>query len=227
MSITAVKIVTPASLTPITLADAKGQLRVTHSAEDAHIQNLIKAATNWAQTETRRFLLSTDVRLNMDRFPYGNQCAAWDEIEYRYWNMDCGTHRRFIDRHAGILLPGGKVTAISKIEYIDPDGVTQTLTGPTSTPAGTDYQEDFDDDEAAWVFPPSNLFWPDVATDRLNAVSIFYTAGFGTNPEDVPDEIRHALRLRVSDYFNMRDSEALEKATAAERLISPFRILAY
>ncbi len=220
MTITALRIVTPPDDYPVTVLDAKGHLRVTHSADDSQIQQLIAAASSWAQDETRRILLSTVVELRMDRFPTIGEFGRYNPDTGRY-SLERGYSSAA--RSPRIYLPGGKVTAVESIAYIDIEGAVQTLTGPTSATPGTDFQEDLSDDEAAWLFPAINSFWPAVQSNTVNGVTITYTVGFGDAPSDVPESIRHAIRLKVGDLYVNRDGSGAQ-TIAAERLIAPYAL---
>lgn len=83
----------------LTLAQAKLHLRVSHSGEDALIAALVAAATEHAQTETRRQLVTATLRMTVDAFPA------------------CGV----------IALHRTPVQAITGITYVDQAGDTQTL----------------------------------------------------------------------------------------------------
>lgn len=201
MSTTALIITTPAANFPVTVAEAKGHLRITHAFDDAHIQRLIAAATAWAQDETGRIMMATEVKTRMRKFPV---------------NI--------------LALPGGRITAVEVIEYTDDAGAAQTLKGPTSAAPGTDYQENLDDDEDAFLEPPTDGFWPAVQADTINAVSITYTVGYGVEPETCPESIRQGILFKLGDMYTVRDSEdAKHKSaaiTAAENLLHPHRIRA-
>lgn len=96
-----ITVVTPPSAGDpvVTLAEAKLHLRVSHSTEDALIAALVAAATEHAQTETRRQLVTATLRMDLDCFPAD-----------------------------GVLeLHRTPVQAVSGITYVDDAGATQTL----------------------------------------------------------------------------------------------------
>lgn len=230
MTTAALEVVTPATTYPITVSDAKSQLRITHGEEDQHIQNLIAAATRWAEVETRRVFMTTEVRLRMDRFPYRREHCYFEFDDFRNVSPNY-KYSRQEEKHARdrqIFLPGGKVTAIEDIVYTDADSAPQTLTGPTSGTPGTDYQEDLTDSDEAWVMPAAQGDWPAVADAVVNAVVVRYQVGYGAAEDDVPHDIRMAIRFRVADLFTYRDSaDAGNKSDffkAAENLLFPHRI---
>lgn len=90
-------VVTPPSTEPVTLVEAKAQLRVDTSDDDDDIEAMISAARSAAEGYTRRALWQQTLKLTLDEFP------------------------------AVIRLPRPPVQSVSSIEYVDADGATQTL----------------------------------------------------------------------------------------------------
>ena len=99
-----IKIITPATAEPITLADAKLFLRVDSNAEDALITALITAARQLCEQYTRRILMTTTIEEFFDYFP-----------PYRVGQSDI------------IYLSRGPVQSISSVKYLDGLGVEQTV----------------------------------------------------------------------------------------------------
>lgn len=56
---------------PVTLAEAKAQLRLSHGGEDAFIESLIRAARETVEAETGLAMLDQDWRLVLDQWPSG------------------------------------------------------------------------------------------------------------------------------------------------------------
>lgn len=229
MSITALTIEAAAGSKPITLASAKSHLKITNSLEDGHVADLIAAATAWAQDFTRRIFVDTNVTLKFDRFPQKGE-AVWmrGDIFADIFFIPVSTFGRIKASNArdrGLILPGGKVTAVNDIEYTDGDGNPQTLTGPTSGSPGTDYQEDLTDDEWPQVFPEREMTWPGVQSALINAVQVDYQVGWADETE-VPESIRHAIRFKLGDLYTIRDTaDAGSKSQllrAAEDLLFPY-----
>jgi len=194
--ITALRTIEAAADTPISLAQAKAHLRVTHNAEDDYIQSLIVAATDWAQVYSGRILIDSRVGIRMNDFPW----------------------------HGTIYLPGGNITAVNDIDYSDVDGNPQTLTGPTSTAPGTDYLEDLTDDE--WpLLCATDDGWPSVESNTVNAVLIDYQVGW-LSQEEIPGSIRQAIKFKLADLFTIRDTNDAgsksELIKVAENLLEPY-----
>ena len=65
----------PADISIVCLSEAKDHLRVSNTADDTLITNLILAATQAAQNYTNRFFINHSVRMD---------CDTWDETLYFY-----------------------------------------------------------------------------------------------------------------------------------------------
>lgn len=62
-------LIEPPADEPLSLAEAKNYLRVSHDADDALIQSMITAARLQVETRTRRALLTQTWRIVLDRWP--------------------------------------------------------------------------------------------------------------------------------------------------------------
>lgn len=94
-------LVTPPAEEPITLADAKAQCRVTHSAEDDLIGSYVSAARQYAEEYTKRAFITQTWRAVLDAFP------------------SLPSSRLF--------LPRPPVISITEVAYTDGSGVSQAL----------------------------------------------------------------------------------------------------
>ena len=82
---------------PVTLAEAKAQLRLEHNDDDALIDGLIVAAREYAEAVTRRALITQTWKLTLDAF-----CAKID-------------------------LPKPPFQSVASVKYLDTGGVERTL----------------------------------------------------------------------------------------------------
>lgn len=114
-------------------------------------------------------------------------------------------------------LPRAPLVSIESVKYFDESNVEQTI-----DPA--QYYVDT-------ISKPGRISpvtgWP-ATYPRPNAVSIIFTAGFGT-AENVPQVIKQAILLMVGDMYENREdttSAPLSKIpSASEHLLRPFRLL--
>lgn len=93
-------VVTPAAVEPVTVAEAKEHLRVTHSADDSLIGALITAAREAVEMETSRALAAATYR-------YVGEGDLLDELRIPLW----------------------PVASVSAVTYEDTAGDRQTLAG--------------------------------------------------------------------------------------------------
>jgi len=94
------ELITPPSVKPITLAEARDHLRVTTTDEDSYIQLVIDAATDYYERLTWLQLITATYDFFLDEFPTGD---------------------------TPIELPRPPFQSITSIKFVDEDGNTQTL----------------------------------------------------------------------------------------------------
>jgi uncharacterized phiE125 gp8 family phage protein len=93
------KVTTPPAEEPVTLTQAKAQLKVTDTTEDTLITRLITVARQMCEADSGRSFITQERTVKLDRFPCGD-----------------------------IILPYGPVQDVDDFTYIDTAGVEQTLT---------------------------------------------------------------------------------------------------
>lgn len=90
-------LVTGPPVEPVTLIEARTQLRLDSTNEDPHVERLIKAAREWCEAYTGRAFVQQTWRLTLDRFP------------------------------PVIRLPKPELRSVTSILYDDGNGAEQTL----------------------------------------------------------------------------------------------------
>lgn len=180
----------PPAVKPVSLADAKLDLRVDQSDEDTLIESLISAATDYLEADNgainKAFVTQT-------------------------WTLSV----KCPDRNYRIWLPVTPVQSITSIKYFDADNVEQTLTVSDFYFHG--------DEDWAYIEPKQGVNWPSVY-DRLDAITVEFVAGFGDAETDIPESIRHAIRLLVVHWYTNRsaasETSVEELPLALQSLIS-------
>lgn len=128
------------------------------------------------------------------------------------------TWTRSVDRFGTIFLPRPPLIAVTSVTYVDTDGNEQTL-------ATSVY------DVQANELPPRitlahDEFWP-TARSVPNAITVTYTAGYG-DPFDVPEPLKHAIRLLIGDMFLNREDTVtgtvVARLRAVDSLLAPYRV---
>lgn len=120
------------------------------------------------------------------------------------------------DRFPGriVKLPAGPIQTFSSIAYLDGAGVSQTL---SASLYATDLYS-----KIPRVFPAASQNWPGTQC-MPNAVTMAVIAGYGDDGEDVPEGIRHAIKLMVGHWYRNRESvvpgQMYEMPQAVETLL--------
>jgi len=104
----------------------------------------------------------------------------------------------YLDAFPTVIRPEwSPLVGITSIQYIDTDGATQTW-------SSAEYDVDTDTVPGR-VQPAYGEDYPDIRDD-MNAVTVTYTAGYGTAASDVPQEIRHWILLAVAHLYEHREA---------------------
>lgn len=193
-------LVTPPSVEPITLADAKLHLRVIDASEDSLIGVFIAAARQHVEEYTQRRLINQTWSVTFDGFTmpaacvYGSVAANWLE------------------------LPFAPASSITGVTYVDGNGVTQTLAPAT-----------YSLDAGSSIPRLLNLgAWPSTK-QTSNAVAATVVFGYGATPEDVPAAIRAAMLLLLGNWYANREAvvdsrAATELPMGVAALLAPYRV---
>lgn len=114
-----------------------------------------------------------------------------------------------------IAVPKPPLIAVTEVTYVDRDGEVQTL-DPDA------YQEVRGPLSSRIVRRGA---WPATARNA-HAVEITFTAGYGAEPTDVPDDLAHAMLLLIEHFYHNRgetgDGPITVNPVASERLLGPF-----
>jgi uncharacterized phiE125 gp8 family phage protein len=167
------KLVTGPSPELLTPGDIYAHIRVEYDAEDpTYLIALAQAARAWVE----------------DR--------AWLAVGPQVWET-------YLDAfpEGPVELAPGPLLEVVEVQYIDPNGSTQTL-------ANTEYRTDA-------VSLPGRVVpvasWPGTQDQRENAVRIRYRVGYTT--DTVPPQLMHAMRLLVGHFHENRESIIIARAS--------------
>jgi uncharacterized phiE125 gp8 family phage protein len=196
----ATTLVTPPTLDPISLSEAKAHLNVSISEDDGLIAGSIIAARQYVELITRRALMRQ------------TWLATWDG-----WPVACVNGVR---RHR-FVLPRPPLVSVTSVGYIDLNGDDQTLT--------TDQFKSLKLDTGEWAIDPKyGITWPSVRAESAS-VSVTFVAGYGSSPGDVPEPLRQAMRLLIGHCYENREAvvvgiESSPLALAVDSLVFPYRV---
>lgn len=185
----ALKLITPATALAVSLADAKLHLRVDGSDEDGLITACILAATEAAEQATGRSILPQTWELTLDAFP-----AAFE-------------------------LTRVPAASVASIQYVDADGMQQTLGSARYT------LNNANDFGPAIVVPAYGDAWPS-ARSQVNAAALRYVAGW-PDAASVPDSIKSWIKLQVGAMYDNRQAEGAVQTHPlgfADRLLDRYKM---
>ena len=185
----ALRRITEPATEPVSIAEAKAHVRVTHSTDDALIGALITSVRQAAENELGRTLMTSTWEKTLDEFP--------DAIELHY----------------------PPVAAITSVEYLDDAGTVTLL-------AAASYTLD-ERSEPGWLVPAYDYEWP-TTLDSINAVTVTYTAGYGT-AADVPEAIKAWIKVHVGHLYENREATLIGAPVVplpfVSGLLDPYRVV--
>jgi uncharacterized phiE125 gp8 family phage protein len=185
-------VITPPALPLVSLAEAKAHLVVEIPDDDALITSLVAAATRAVESRLKMALVSRSYAWTLDYFPNRIVLANGLVVANNWLNS-----RLYPWAQAQVLFPPKPpLISVESITYYDQSGTVQTL-DPSQYYAvpGTPGR----------IAPSPGLQWP-ATQDRIGGITIAFTAGFGTLPASVPDQIPAAIKLLVGNLYRNRES---------------------
>lgn len=197
----ATTLVTPPTIDPISLAEAKAHCRVSIDDDDGILAGYILAARVHLEGETRRAFMTQTWDLTVDdRWPTERIGGVW--------------------RHR-IVLPRPPFVSVTAVTYVDQLGETQTLAADQYRVAKSDTGE--------WVITPAyGVNWPGIR-EQMAAITVRFVAGYGSNPGNVPEPLRQAMLLLIGHWYENREAVNVGNIVtplpfAVDALLFPFRV---
>lgn len=186
---------------PVTLAQAKNRLRIDDG------------------------LTADDALINMlikAARIYAETETGRSFITQRWRLTRDGFYQRDADCTQVIALERGTVQSIDTIGYLDTAGQQQTM----------DLSQVAKDLSSlpARISPLFGAVWP-ITLPQIAAVTIDYTAGYGDDPDDVPEGIRQWLLLRLTTLYEHPDEVEIvtrgriEPLPFVDGLLDPYKVL--
>lgn len=144
------ELVTGPTTEPVTLTEAKAQLRLDIADDDGLLAGYLMAARHFIETQTKRDLVT------------------------KTWDYSIGYHwpRRFANEtfyRYMIRLPVNPVQSVTSVTYVDDNGATQTLASNQYTVSASDSYSS--------IVPAYNVTWPTVR--RIpSAITVRFVSGY-------------------------------------------------
>ena len=182
----------PAAEPLVSTPDLAAHLRVDHLVEDAYIATLLDAAISFFEFETKTIIRPSTLRMKLDHWPT-------DRV---------------------LTLPRPPFRAIDCVQYIDPAGQTQILSGssyeadPESRPGRVRFADEL----------------PEVY-NRFGAITVDWFAGYGPyalgESTEVPEMLIQGIKLLVGTWYENRadvsDRRVNPTPIAVDRIIDHFK----
>lgn len=188
------KVTTPPSVEPVTVAQAKRHLRIDWSDDDDYIADLISAAREWLESRTSRALITQSLQgvWTLPKSPESKTRGLYAPLgmELTFW----------LPRST----PGTVNVTLAEIEK-DLD-VWQPLN------LTTDYVVDVDNDPVrVWLRASAISYWAPTGA-LINFLGVYaprvrisYSAGYGATYSAVPFRFRRALLTIVTFMYEGRE----------------------
>lgn len=182
----AIKLKTPPSVEPLSLAEAKAFLRITDSVDDAIIGAMIASARRACEEYTGRALITQTWTLWLDRFPCGEKRGApldgWHEVPVNHYDQV----KRMID------MPRPPLQSINFLKTYGVDDVATVFDA-------SNYLVDAANEPGRLALNFSAI-WP-VNLRYYNGIEIEYVAGYGSTAASVPDGLRQGMLQLLKALF--------------------------
>ncbi len=180
------RLTTAPAVEPVTFADIHpDHLKLTGDHERGYIEGLIAAAREEAEQFMRRALIDQSWTLTLDHWPGGSR-DWWDDIHT--------PARTASDLY--LELPYPPLDSVTSINTYD--------TADVATPVvvATVFYEDTNTEPGRLVLR-SGQSWP-IDTRRGGRIEIIYKTGYGVSGADVPEAIKHGIKLHVAWLYEHR-----------------------
>jgi hypothetical protein len=222
--------VTPPSVEPLTLKEALWHLREDDQSLDTQgkVTLAIKATRELAENATRRAFITQKWRATLDEFPRPSMnisSATWYGPQWGTTPGPLTVMRPDGTTGYEIWLPFPRLQAVTLLQYIDTNGVTQTMN------VGTDLLVDTVS-EPGRIMPAFNTVWPETRK-QANAITIEWTCGYGDTADLVPSCVKQWMLAVIGTVYEHRESEVIvargriEVMGYVDRLLDPIRVLKY
>lgn len=207
-----IQITTGALVEPISRIEAREHLRLDDDVDDSQVRAYIRAATAWAEKYTGRVFISRSVSMYLDSFFPTNE---------PYWEGTV-TAPQSLSRTNYIELAAVPVLSVESVKYFD-DADNE------STWATSNYYVDAVSDIAKIVLRDGGTFPTDLRA--ANGVQVNFTAGYGSAPNDVPEDIRIAILQYMTFLYEHRgDFERYPAPTppaVLKGLLAPYKVMRF
>lgn len=172
-------LVTAPTVEPLTTTEAKTHLNITSSTYDTYIGTLITAARRQIERYLNRALITQSWKVYYDCWKH--------ELLIPFGNLQVNTY----------AVGPPEVLASPVVKYYNTDGILTTLTEST-------YYWVVTTSDPGRIIRKYDATYPELQYGRPDAIEIAFTAGYGAAASAIPDDIKHAMKLLIGNYFEQR-----------------------
>lgn len=205
-------LVTAPATEPITLAEAKEQLRIDTSDEDTYITNLIIAARELAEKYTRLSFINTTWRIFFDQYPF---------LGSHYGYSPSYSHELFQSPSTAreIFLPRGEIQSVTSVKVYDDSDTSATISSSNY------FVSSYNEGSQGYLSFRKNFTLP-VINRVKDGLEIEYVAGFGSSASDVPQGIKQGLLEQVAFmYENRGDCDCSSMSKESVRWLDRYKVV--
>lgn len=190
-------LVTGPATEPVSAAEMLTHLRLNEGdAADSELNGYVAAARTTFEEATGLALINQTWRYALDRIPRSGEEPWWDGVRE-------GSINELVSPARWIELPRAPLVSVTSFTTYNEADVAAVFTGfytDTSARPGR-------------VALRSGSVWPS-ATRGINGVEIVYVAGFGADASNVPADIKQAIKIIAANFFENREVQDFDQATA-------------
>jgi len=173
---------------PMLVATAKDHLKVTDTADDTLITNLIVAARQRCEDYTGRALITQTWQAFMDQWPFSNDAdALWEGTR-------TGPESIITGRAEGIVLPKPPLASVTHIKTYDDADVATTF-------AASNYFVDTATEPGRIVLR-SGSSWPNPSR-VANGIEVQFVCGYGV-AGSIPDDLMSGMLMLIGHLYENR-----------------------
>lgn len=94
----------------------------------------------------------------------------------------------------------------------------RNLSGTLTTLTESDYYWVVNDEDPGYIVRKYDATFPELQYGRPDAIEIAFTAGYGATSSAIPEDIRHAMKLILTNYFEQRGDIAIGSGVTVNKI---------